>query len=195
MFRIPLLVALTLAIAFGGGIASAVWALKATVGFGSISIGPWVAFPEAQTENADPYAKAHRARAGELLYGGAEGLTFTAQTDDKGEKLSAACSYDVSGLTPQARFWTLYAANADGQPLRPGSDLPSAINSWTVLRAEDSSFTIHVSPIAKPDNWLALRHSGTFRLVLTLLDTPTAGSSGLIDLAMPKVVKTGCGDA
>ncbi|OCP24484.1 MULTISPECIES: DUF1214 domain-containing protein [unclassified Ensifer] len=195
MFRIPLLVALTLAIAFGGGIASAVWALKATVGFGSISIGPWVAFPEAQTENADPYAKAHRARAGELLYGGAEGLTFTAQTDDKGEKLSAACSYDVSGLTPQARFWTLYAANADGLPLRPGSDLPSAINSWTVLRAEDSSFTIHASPIAKPDNWLALRHSGTFRLVLTLLDTPTAGSSGLIDLAMPKVVKTGCGDA
>lgn len=97
MFRIPLLVALALAIAFGGGIASAVWALKATVGFGSISIGPWVAFPEAQTENADPYAKAHRARAGELLYGGAEGLMFMAQVDDRGEKLSAACSYDVSG--------------------------------------------------------------------------------------------------
>lgn len=195
MFRIPLLVALALAIAFGGGIASAVWALKATVGFGAISIGPWVAFPEAQTENADPYAKAHRARAGELLYGGAEGLMFIAQADDKGEKLSAACSYDVSGLTPQARFWTLYAANADGQPLRPGSDLPSSLNSWTVLRAEDSSFSIHVSPNAKPDNWLALRHSGTFRLVLTLLDTPTAGSSGLIDLAMPRIVKTGCGDA
>lgn len=195
MFRIPLLVALALAIAFGGGIASAVWALKATVGFGSISIGPWVAFPEAQTENADPYAKAHRARAGELLYGGAEGLMFMAQADDKGEKLSAACSYDVSGLTPPARFWTLYAANADGLPLRPGSDLPSSINSWTVLRAEDSSFTIHVSPNARPDNWVAVRHSGTFRLVLTLLDTPTAGSSGLIDLAMPKVVKTGCGDA
>lgn len=195
MFRVPLLVALALAIAFGGGIASAVWALKATVGFGSISIGPWVAFPEAQTENADPYAKAHRARAGELLYGGAEGLMFTAQVDDRGEKLSAACSYDVSGLTPQARFWTLYAVNADGVPLRPGSDLPSALNSWTVLRAEDSTFTIHVSPNARPDNWVALRHSGAFRLVLTLLDTPTAGSSGLIDLAMPRIVKTGCGDA
>jgi hypothetical protein len=31
--------------------------------------------------------------------------------------------------------------------------------------------------------------------VLTLLDTPTAGSSGLIDLAMPVIHKTGCGDA
>ncbi len=37
--------------------------------------------------------------------------------------------------------------------------------------------------------------TGSFALVLTLLDTPTAGSSGLIDLAMPKIVKTGCGHA
>ncbi|WP_018239143.1 DUF1214 domain-containing protein [Ensifer sp. BR816] len=195
MFRVPLLVALALLIAFGGGITSAIWALKATVGFGSIAIGPWVAFPEAQTVAADPYAKAHRARAGELLYGGAEGLRFTAATDDSGARLSAACSYDISGITPPARFWTLYAATSDGATLRPGSEIPSAINSWTVLRAKDSGFVIHASPIAQPDNWLAIRHTGNFQLVLTLLDTPTAGSSGLIDLAMPKIVKTGCGNA
>lgn len=195
MFRVPLLVALALAVAFGGGIASSLWALKATVGFGSIAIGPWVAFPEAQTAAADPYAKAHRARAGELLFGGAEGLMFSATTDDSGAWLSAACSYDIAGATPPARFWTLYATTADGITLRPGPDLPSAINSWTALRAEDSRFVIHASPVAKPDNWLAIRHAGSFKLVLTLLDTPTAGSSGLIDLAMPKIVKTGCGNA
>ncbi|MBB4184993.1 DUF1214 domain-containing protein [Sinorhizobium terangae] len=195
MFRIPLLVALALIVAFGGGITSAVWALKATVGFGSIAIGPWVAFPEAQTAAADPYAKAHRARAGELLFGGAEGLIFTAATDDSGARLSAACSYDISGITPPARFWTLYATTSDGMTLRAGPDLPSAVNSWTVLRAEDSSFVVHASPFAQPENWLAIRHGGSFKLVLTLLDTPTAGSSGLIDLAMPKIVKTGCGNA
>ena len=195
MFRVPLLVAVALIATFGGGIASVLWALKATVGVGSIAIGPWVAFPEAQTLAADPYAKAHRARAGELLYGGAEGLMFTAATDDSGASLSAACSYDISGVTPPARFWTLYATASNGAALRPGPDVPSAINSWTVLRAADSSFVIHASPIAQPDNWLAIRHTGNFRLVLTLLDTPTAGSSGLIDLAMPKIVKTGCGHA
>ncbi|WEX87693.1 DUF1214 domain-containing protein [Sinorhizobium garamanticum] len=195
MFRIPLLVALALIVAFGGGITSAVWALKATVGFGSIAIGPWIAFPEAQTASADPYAKAHRARAGELLFGGAEGLIFTAATDDSGARLSAACSYDISGITPPARFWTLYATTSEGVTLRPGADLPSGANSWTVLRAEDSSFVVHASPVAHPENWLAIRHSGSFKLVLTLLDTPTAGSSGLIDLAMPKIVKTGCGNA
>jgi hypothetical protein len=195
LFRVPLLVALALAVAFGGGIASSVWALKATAGFGSIAIGPWVAFPETQTAAADPYAKAHRARAGELLFGGAEGLMFAAATDDSGARLSAACSYDISGTTPPARFWTLYGTTADGVTLRPGPDLPSAINSWTALRAEDSRFVIHTSPVAKPGNWLAIRHAGSFKLVLTLLDTPTAGSSGLIDLAMPKIVKTGCGNA
>ncbi|WP_026618651.1 hypothetical protein M728_000731 [Ensifer sp. WSM1721] len=195
MFRVPLLVALALIVAFAGGIASALWALQATVGFGSIAIGPWVAFPEAQTVTADPYAKAHRARAGELLYGGAEGLMFTAATDDSGARLSAACSYDISGITPPARFWTLYATTSDGATLRPGPEVPSAINSWTVLRGSDSRFVIHASPAAQPGNWLAIRHRGNFQLVLTLLDTPTAGSSGLIDLAMPNIVKTGCGDA
>jgi hypothetical protein len=195
LFRIPLLVALALIVAFGAGIVSTVSALKATVGFGAIALGPWVAFPDAQTENTDPYAKAHRARAGKLLYGGAEGLQFTAAVDSSGEKLSSGCSYDVTGTTPPARFWTLYAANAADQPLKADPGLPSAINAWTVLRKSDSTFVIHVSPAAQPGNWLAIRRIGPFKLVLTLLDTPTAGSSGLIDLAMPAIVKTGCPDA
>ncbi|OBZ96006.1 membrane protein [Pararhizobium polonicum] len=195
MFRIPLLVAIALSVAFGVGIVSTVSALKATVGFGSIALGPWVAFPEAQTENTDPYAKAHRARAGKLLYGGAEGLQFTASVDSAGGTLSSGCTYDIAGTTPPARFWTLYATNANDQPIKPGPGLPAATNAWTVLREPDSSFIIHVSPVAQPDNWLALSRVGSFKLVLTLLDTPTAGSSGLIDLTMPKIVKTGCPDA
>ncbi len=195
MFRIPLLVALALSVAFGVGIASVVSALKATVGFGAIALGPWIAFPDAQTANADPYARAHRARAGKLLLGGAEGLQFTAAVDDGGAKLSSACAYDITGLTPPARFWTLYATNANDVALRSGPELPSAFNALTVLRKRDSSFVIHVSAEAQPDNWLAIRQTGPFKLVLTLLDTPTAGSSGVIDLTMPKIVRTGCDNA
>jgi hypothetical protein len=195
LLRIPLLIALALSVAFGVGIVSTVSALKATVGFGAIALGPWVAFPEAQTENTDPYAKAHRARDGKLLYGGAEGLQFTAAMDSTGEKLTSNCTYNIAGITPPARFWTLYATNANDQPMKIAPELPAATNAWTVLRKPDSSFVIHVSPVAQPDNWLAIRRTGAFKLVLTLLDTPTAGSSGLIDLAMPKIVKTGCPDA
>lgn len=194
MFRVPLLIALALSITFGVGIVSSVSALKATVGFGSIALGPWVAFPNAQTADTDPYAKAHRARTGKLLYGGAEGLQFIAARDDSGQMLTTACAYDISGATPQARFWTLYPATTGDVPLRATSDLPGALNAWTVLRKPDTSFVIHVSSSARPGNWLAVPRVGAFRLVLTLLDTPAAGSSGVIDLAMPKIVRTGCGN-
>ncbi|KWV50109.1 MULTISPECIES: DUF1214 domain-containing protein [Rhizobium] len=195
MFRFPLFIAMTLIIAFGGGIMISLYALDATAGFGAIKLGAWEAFPELQTESADPYAKSHRARAGRLLYGNAEGLMFTAKVDDAGDRLNAGCSYRITGQTPPARIWTLFTADNSGNPasLRPG--LPGALNSWTVLRQPDSSFTIDISAHARPGNWLALPAAGTFQLVLTLFDTPTAGSSGVIDLAMPKLQKTGCGNA
>ncbi|HVK91834.1 MAG TPA: DUF1214 domain-containing protein [Mycoplana sp.] len=195
MFRIPLLVALALAIIFGFGTLSAVWALKATIGFGSIALGPWVAYPAAQTDSADPYAKAHRARDGALLFGSAEGLMFRASHDSGGRTLSGRCAYDVVGLTPPARFWTLHATTPDGRPLRLAAALPAGLNSWTALHGADNTVTIHVAASAHPGNWLAVAPDQTFRLVLTLLDTPTAGSSGVIDLAMPAIAQTGCGDA
>lgn len=195
MFRVPFLVALALCVAFGGGIAVSLSALKASTGFGSIRLGPWVAYPNAQTADTDPYAKAHRARAGRLLYGKAEGMRFTAETDDAGRALSGACRYDIVGNTPPARFWTLFATDTADRPLTASETLPVALNAWSVLRAADTSFVIHVAPDARADNWLAITEPGRFRLVLTLLDAPTANSSGAIELVMPKIIARGCGDA
>lgn len=195
MFRIPLLVALALAITFGLGTLSAVWALKATIGFGSIALGPWNAFPDAQTTAADPYAKAHRARDGALLLGRAEGLVFRAAQDSGGQGLTARCTYEIAGMTPPARLWTLHATTPDGRPMPVGRNLPAGLNSWTVLRDTDSRIVVQVSAGAQPGNWLAIAPDQPFRLVLTLLDTPTAGSSGVIDLSMPTISRTGCADA
>lgn len=195
MFRVPLLVALSLVIAFGGGILFTRYALDASAGFGAIRLGAWEAFPALHTADADPYAKSHRARAGRLLFGTAEGLEFTASDDDARTRLSAACRYKISGQTPPARLWTLFPVAPDGKPLAAQEGRPTAINSWVVLRDSDSSFSITVSSDAAAGNWLALPPSGDFKLVLTLLDTPAAGSSGLIDLSMPKVEKIGCGHA
>ncbi|MBB3608814.1 DUF1214 domain-containing protein [Rhizobium sp. BK602] len=193
MFRVPLLVALSLVLAFGGGIVFTIFALDATSGFGAIKLGAWQAFPDMHTADADPYAKSHRARAGRLLYGTAEGLSFTASEDDGGGRLTAGCTYRISGQTPPARLWTLFIAGNDGEPLQALPGRPSAINSWVVLRNPDSSFVITVSPEAQAGNWLALPASGNVRLVWTLLDTPAAGNSGLVDLSMPKLEKIGCG--
>ncbi|MBO9097805.1 MULTISPECIES: DUF1214 domain-containing protein [unclassified Rhizobium] len=195
MFRVPLLVALSLAIAFGGGILFTLYALDASAGFGAIRLGAWQAFPALHTADADPYAKSHRARDGRLLYGTAEGLEFTAGDDDGHDRLSAGCRYRISGQTPPARLWTLFSVAPDGKQLAAQPGRPAAINSWNVLRDSDSSFSIVVSKDAAAGNWLALPPAGNFKLVLTLLDTPAAGSAGLIDLSMPKVEKIGCDHA
>lgn len=192
MFRVPFLVAITLTIAFAGGIFSTLQLLDATSGFGAIRLGAWQAFPDAQTAAADPYARAHRAKAGRLLYGSAEGLMFEADRDDAGAALDAACDYRLSGQTPIARAWTLYVARPDGTVLISAAGLPNGLNSTIVARRADSSFDIALSNRASPGNWLALPQSGPFRLELTLLDTPTAGSSGLFDLAMPRLEKKEC---
>jgi hypothetical protein len=195
LFRLPLLVALSLIIAFGGGIWSTLIALDATEGFGAIKLGAWEAFPQAQTIDADPYAKAHRANDGRLLFGGAEGLTFSASVDSSGAPLSGQCSYRMTGQTPPARLWTLFAQSSGGEAATAFGDLPTALNSHTVLRRGDGSFEITIGAAAAPGNWLAVRAGQSFRLVLNLLDTPTAGSTGLIDLTMPSLQRIGCGNA
>ena len=195
VFRVPLLVAIALAIAFGGGIWSTLWALEATTGFGAIRLGAWEAFPDAQTAKADPYAKSHRASAGALLYGSAEGLSFTAGVDETGAPLRAACSYRIIGHTPPARLWTLYTLQG-GRAYRPQTGvLPVALNSRSILRHGGGAFEIAVAADAQLGNWLAIPQDGRFRLRLTLLDTPAAGSSGLIDLSMPAIQNLGCGNA
>ena len=192
VFRVPFLIAIALAIAFGGGLFSTLQALNASAGFGAIRVGAWVAFPGAHTADADPYAKSHRAKAGRLLYGTAEGLAFTASTDSQNRPLLGTCSYAVRGRTPTARLWTLYASDLADQPLL-SADKPSAFNSRTVLRAQDGAFSIEVSARARPGNWMALPGVDPFKLVLTLLDTPVASSSGLVGLQMPEIERIGCG--
>lgn len=195
MFRVPATIAAILVLAFGGAALSAVYALKATVGFGSIELGQWTAFPLAHKEQADPYAKAHRARAGKLLLGDAEGLIFVASTDGSGARLVGNCDYTVSGQTPPARFWTLHTTGADNQLLPVDQAFPSSFHSQNVLKEQNGDFTIVVSDKPEPGNWLAV--AGTrapFNLVMTLFDTPTAGSSRLLELQMPDIERGTCAD-
>ncbi|MBN9029016.1 MAG: DUF1214 domain-containing protein [Rhizobiales bacterium] len=196
MFRVPLYVALALIIAFGGGIATTLYALNASSGFGAIKLGAWEAFPRAQTADADPYAKSHRARAGKLLLGTAEGLKFTATQDDGGQPLRSSCRYRITGQTPPARLWTLYVADRGGNAPIARDGLPAGLNSWVIGRQPDSSFVISVAADAQSGNWLPLPGDDrAVTLALTLFDTPTAGSSGLIDLSMPQLQRIGCGHA
>lgn len=192
MLRVPFLVGTALVIMFLGGIYSAQWALDATRGFGGLSVNNWVAYPQIQTKDADPYARAHRANDGKILLGRAEGLVFRAQVDHEGRSLDVDCDYTLSGRVPPALFWTVRTVHPDNKPVVLPDGWPKSIGAQQVLRDKDGNIAINLSRSAQSGNWLAIDPSQEFELQLTLIDTPISNISGIRALEMPKIIRGAC---
>jgi hypothetical protein len=192
MLKTAFLTFFVLAISIVGGGASVWYTLQANESVGAVTIGEWTAFPAIGTPDADPYSKARVAREGLLALGRAEGLSFTAQRDSDGEALRRECSYHIEGAVPSARFWTLYAADTEGNVIPGGERRLAALHSYQLLRLADNSVSITAGAHPAPGNWLALSGAGPMTLVLTFFDTPIASSTGVSDIVLPSIVRGGC---
>lgn len=195
MLRTILLTFVTLALAVGGGGASVWLALNAAHGVGSVTVGQWTTFPDAGTPDADPYSRARFAREGGLALGRAEGIVFVASEDSAGAPIRRQCRYRISGSVPAARFWTLYAADADARtPLPATGRRQPALHSRMLLHEEEGTFAITVGRDPAPGNWLTVSGSGPMRLVLSLFDTPVSTSGDVSDVEVPEIRRTACDD-
>ncbi len=192
MLKTPLLVATALVIAFGGGIWSSLRAIEATESLGSLRIGAWETNPLAQTDAADPYAKALRARSGTFALGQAEGLVFRSVTDSAGSPLRRDCAYRLEGRFPAARLWVLQLIDGRGASLSAPAPFSSSLHGQAIIRDADGTFTLWLDRKARSGNWLKLDGEGAFAIRVTLFDTPAAGSFGLVDLAMPDIERVSC---
>jgi hypothetical protein len=174
------------------GLGATYLALSRGAAFGALSIGSWTAWPRTGTANADPYARATIARTGQLPIGIGDGVSFSAQTDDKGKILDGRCDVLVGGITPAARFWTLTLYNVDGQ-LVANSVNRFGFTSQEVVRRTDGSFEIAVAPRAQPGNWLPTGGVDRYVLVLRLYDTAVGVQTGAgHEAPMPTIVTDGC---
>ncbi|MDR7222616.1 DUF1214 domain-containing protein [Aminobacter aminovorans] len=192
MLKQSILIVLALAVAVGGGAASVGMVLNSQEGIGAVSVGPWTAFPDIGTPEADPYSKARVARDGVLALGRAEGLSFVADRDSAGVTLKSECSYRIEGSLPVARFWTLYATDRAHIALKSGIRRDATLHSLEVLRQPDNSISVSVGTRPEPGNWLAVGGVGAMNLVLTFYDTPIASSTGLSGIEMPRIVRVQC---
>jgi len=182
--------ALTLAAAIGLGMT---WmALTQGIAYGGVSIGAWTAWPKNGTSGIDPYARAIVARTGELPVGTGDGVAFYARGDDTGQALDGRCDVLLSGMTPQARFWTLTLYDLEGH-LVANSVRRQGFTSQEIIRKSDGSFDIMVGPRVRPGNWLPTGGAERYQLVLRLYDTPigiaTRSSS---EVPMPTLRKGQC---
>jgi len=192
MLKNVLLTVLALAIAIGVGGGSVWYALDAQSGVGATRIGPWTAFPDIGTPEADPYTQARIAREGVLALGRAEGLSFVADKDSSGAALRRECRYSIEGGFPTARFFTLYAGDASLDLIETGKPRRAVLQSRQLLRRPDDTASISTGSHPLPGNWLAVTGSGPLYFVLSFYDTPIAGSTGLSDVRLPEIRKAGC---
>lgn len=184
------LFSLMVAAAIGLG---ATWlALTEGTAYGGVSIGAWTAWPKNGTPGIDPYARAMVARSGELPIGSGDGVSFYARSDDQQHPLDGRCDVILSGITPQARYWTITLYNPQGLLVANSLDR-HGFTSQEIIRRSDGSFDITVGPRARPGNWLPTGGVERYVLVLRLYDTPVgmATRTGR-DAPMPTVAQRGC---
>jgi hypothetical protein len=167
-------------------------ALSEGTAFGSFSIGVWKARPKTGTTDIDPYARAVIARNGELPIGSGDGVTFVARTDDIGRAFNGRCDVTVSGITPQARFWTLTLYDSEGD-LVANSLNRHGFTSQEIVRKSDGSFDIVIAPRARAGNWLPTGGIENYVLVLRLYDSPVgvATRTGK-EVPMPSIAEGAC---
>jgi hypothetical protein len=174
------------------GLGTTWFALSRGTAFGAISIGAWNAWPKTGTVDIDPYARAAIARTGELPLGLGDGVAFYARSDDKGNTLDGRCEFDLSGITPAARFWTLTLYDPDGH-LVANSVNRHGFTSQEIIRNSDGSFTVQIGPRARAGNWLPTGGVERYLLILRLYDTPVgvATRAGR-EVPMPSVTARAC---
>jgi hypothetical protein len=167
-------------------------ALKQGTAYGGVSIGAWTAWPRNGTPSIDPYARAMVARSGELPVGSGDGVAFLARADDTGRLLDGRCDVAVSGITPQARYWTMTLYDPEGR-LVANSVQRHGFTSQEIIRRADGSFELMVGPRARPGNWLPTGGVERYLLVLRLYDTPVgvATRTGR-DAPMPAITQKAC---
>jgi hypothetical protein len=166
---------LALAIAAAIGLGTTWIALTRGTAYGGVTIGAWTV-----------------ARTGELPVGSGDGIAFYARTDDAGESLDGRCNVLVSGITPQARFWTLTLYDPEGR-LVANSVRRQGFTSQEIIRKADGSFDVLVGPRVRPGNWLPTGGVEKYQLVLRLYDTPIGMATRTgSEAPMPSIRKGAC---
>jgi hypothetical protein len=159
---------------------------------GSLRYGPWNVWPKAGAPDADPYSLAVHARRGEAPMTPGEGLAFFASRDAAGDELNGGCSYEIAGVFPQARAWTLTLYRPDGR-LLVGPSGRGAFSSAEAL-VDGTQVRLRLSPQPQPGNWLPLPGKDAIVVALRFYETPLSAVAAALDTArLPGLVKTGCG--
>ncbi len=156
--------------------------------------GSWQLWIHAGDVGADPYTLAHMSRNGRLPITSSNALYFAATHDSEGEKIAADCDYALAGKPLASDWWSLAVYTSNGRHIKNKSDR-SSINSSSVLRFENGSFTINLAQRARPGNWIEIAGEDDLTLMLRLYGihaSKDAQRSNSIEQNLPIIRRLDC---
>jgi hypothetical protein len=182
---------LALVIGAASGLVLTWWSVAEGPRFGALHVGPWTAWPNLASQDADRYARASIARSGDLPLGPGEGLAFVARADSQGHRLDGACRYRIALINPPARWWTLALYDQGGRLAGNPAERFGFVSSQ-VVRDIKGGVAVSLGPEVRSGNWLP-SPNGPMTLVLRLYDTPISSGLATADtIALPDIVPEGC---
>jgi hypothetical protein len=178
---------------------------------GAQRYGQWVSWLANNNNDFDPYSQAFFARRGDIPLTPLEGIALFASEDQDGKSLIAKCSYEISGVFPITRAWTLHAYTASGILLTNAAERSGFTSSEVVL---DNGLTkILISSEPQPGNWMpsnwmpsnGMPSNGTpnngtssgndqdFVLVLRFYESAFSSAGSLFEVGrLPSLRRVGC---
>jgi len=177
------------------GLGSAWYMIEEGSALTTSRVGPWSVWRSAGKPDADPYTKAHMARAGRLPITATSALYFFADGDETGNSLLSTCEYVVEGRPLNAAWWSLAVYDGTGR-LIPNKAGRHSFNRTDVARRADGSFRIVLARSARPGNWLPTAAEGSLKLVLRAYDLRDADSvldKAAAERGLPTIRKVVCG--
>jgi hypothetical protein len=156
----------------------------------------WVSWLANNNNDFDPYSQAFFARRGDIPLTPLEGIALFASEDQDGKSLNAKCSYDISGVFPVSRAWTLHAYTPSGLLLTNAAERSGFTSSEVIL--DNGTTKISISSEPQPGNWMPTNwaqgdREQVFVLVLRFYESAFSSGSSLIEVGrLPRLLRVGC---
>ena len=186
---IYILISLSLGLSFG--IFSARYTVQIGLSDPTVVIGPWQSFREIDINEENPYSLAHTTLYGKLKLAKFEALYFIARKDNDNKDLSGNCEYVVTGVAPEARWWSLTVYDQHGGFIDNPAERYS-YNNTNLIEKDEAKYSIAVSPNARPGNWIPTREKTPFVVMLRLYSPSINSMNHAEDITFPKIEKVSC---
>jgi hypothetical protein len=186
--KIILGVLVALVLGTGIGVGSAVLAYDNIAAMRGVNNGPWQTNLAVGSEEASPYLRASVAVHGLLALNQSETIYYHAYKDESGNLFNGDNVYRIEGKAPDSRWWSITLYGADDF-LVPNDLNRYSYSGNSVTYDKDGKFTIYLSKIQKPGDWLPLGSQKRFSLSLRLYNPGDSVRKNPATVELPHIIR------